>query len=233
MTTTRYLERRSQLKTYFDETAAEAWARLTSNDPVGRIRENVRRGRDDMRRLLLEWLPARLDGSSLLDAGCGTGAMSVIAAQRGAHVCGVELSPRLISLARSRTPGALLDDRIAYSVGDMLDPALGEFDYTVAMDSLIHYRMDDVLDAIAALAARTRRAVLVTVAPHTPALALKHSIGRLLPRSHRSPSIEPIRIKLLEQRLANEPRFTAWMLTRRTQVSTGFYTSEALELERR
>ena len=49
MCDTSYRERRDQLETYFDRTAAEAWARLTADAPVSRIRATVRAGRDDMR----------------------------------------------------------------------------------------------------------------------------------------------------------------------------------------
>jgi len=49
MNTPAYEQRRSQIEHYFDRTAADAWARLTSNEPVGRIRATVRAGRDTMR----------------------------------------------------------------------------------------------------------------------------------------------------------------------------------------
>jgi len=48
MHTATYTARRGQLLTYFDRTAAEAWSRLTSDAPVGRIRATVRAGRDRM-----------------------------------------------------------------------------------------------------------------------------------------------------------------------------------------
>jgi magnesium-protoporphyrin O-methyltransferase len=41
----------------------------------------VRAGRDEMRNLLLSWLPDDLSGKRLLDAGCGTGAFAVEAAR--------------------------------------------------------------------------------------------------------------------------------------------------------
>ena len=57
-----YLARRHQVENYFDRTAVEAWSRLTSDAPVGRIRATVRAGRDEMRRTLLDWLPTDLRG---------------------------------------------------------------------------------------------------------------------------------------------------------------------------
>jgi hypothetical protein len=70
-----YERRRGELETYFDRTASQAWARLTSDAPVSRIRATVRAGRDEMRATLLGWLPADLTGCRLLDAGCGTAAL--------------------------------------------------------------------------------------------------------------------------------------------------------------
>ena len=59
-----YLERRSKIEDYFDRTAVQAWARLTSDAPVGHIRATVRAGRDRMRATLLGWLPADLHGAA-------------------------------------------------------------------------------------------------------------------------------------------------------------------------
>eukprot|EP01036_Dinobryon_divergens_P040068 gene40068-52917_t len=45
-----------ELQTYFDRTAVDAWARLTTDAPVSGIRATVRAGRDAMRNKLLAWL---------------------------------------------------------------------------------------------------------------------------------------------------------------------------------
>src|ERR1700722_6601406 len=135
MSVASYLERRGELVTYFDRTAVDAWARLTSVPPVGRIRATVRAGRDEMRNTLLSWLPANMSGARLLDAGCGTGALSIEAARRGARVVAIDLSPRLVSVARERIPSDIDSSVIEFKSGDMLDPKLGRFDFVVAMDS--------------------------------------------------------------------------------------------------
>ena len=49
-------QRRSEIEHYFDRTAVAAWEKLTSDAPVGRIRQTVRAGRDEMRATLLSWL---------------------------------------------------------------------------------------------------------------------------------------------------------------------------------
>ena len=178
---TTYIKRRGELETYFDRTAAAAWARLTSDAPVGKVRATVRAGRDEMRAKLLSYLPDDLRGCRILDAGCGTGALSVEAAKRGADVVAIDLSATLVALAAERLPDALRG-RIRFESGDMLDPALGTFDHVVAMDSLIHYRLPDMVSMISKLAARSRSGVHFTYAPKTPALAMLWAVGKLFPR---------------------------------------------------
>jgi SAM-dependent methyltransferase len=116
MRTATYQQRRGQIEHYFDRTAARAWETLTSTAPVGRIRATVRAGRDRMRGTLLSWLPEDLAGARILDAGCGTGALAVEAARRGARVLAIDLSPALVDVARRRIAAlpdaALLLDRV-------------------------------------------------------------------------------------------------------------------------
>lgn len=233
MPTLSYQQRRGQLQTYFDRTAVEAWSKLTSDAPVGRIRATVRAGRDRMRQTLLGWLPLDLRGRRLLDAGCGTGALSVEAARRGAEVVAIDLSPTLVDLARERLPADLGPGSLRLEVGDMLSPELGEFDHVVGMDSLIHYRAEDVVRVVSGLAARTRHSMVFTFAPRTPALSLMHAVGRFFPRSDRAPAIEPVAAGALRRRLEAARALSAWRCARTQRVQSGFYTSQALELMRR
>ena len=232
MPTISYLERREELETYFDRTAAEAWSRLTSDAPLGRIRATVREGRTRMRDTLLSWLPSDLSGVRLLDAGCGTGALAVEAARRGANVLAVDISPKLIGLAQERASRELGRGNLEFRVSDMLKPELGRFDYIVAMDSLIHYRAPDMARVLGYLASRSANAVLFTFAPRTLPLALMHFVGRAFPRSDRAPAIEPVRPEHLRRLIAEEPKLAGWAPERSERIVNGFYTSEALELTR-
>ncbi len=226
-----YLQRRDRIETYFDRTAADAWARLTSTAKVSGIRATVRAGRDRMRTTLLSWLPAALADARLLDAGCGTGALAVEAAQRGAQVVAIDLSPTLVDLARQRLP-AELAPRIEFRSGDMLDPSLGAFDHAVAMDSLIHYRKDEIVAALSALAARTEKSIVFTFAPSNPLLATMITVGRLFPRKDRAPFIEPVADAKLRAAIAVAPGLAGWRVGRTERIASGFYTSQAMELIR-
>jgi magnesium-protoporphyrin O-methyltransferase len=229
-----YLQRRGEIEQYFDRTAVDAWRKLTSDAPVGRIRATVRAGRDEMRNTLLSWLPADLEGARILDAGCGTGALAVEAANRGAHVVAIDLSPTLVDLARDRAPTRFDNPagKIDFHAGDMLDPAFGRFTYVIGMDSLIHYDTDDVVRVLDGLAARTSHRILFTYAPSNPFLQVMITIGRMLPRKDRAPWISPISTKRLSRLVRRSDALLAWRLGRSVRVSRGFYTSQALELIR-
>lgn len=231
MNSNTYHQRRGEIETYFDRTAVKAWERLTSTAPVGRIRASVRAGRDDMRATLLSWLPLDMRGMRLLDAGCGTGALAVEAAKRGAQVVAIDLSPTLVDIARERLP-AELAARIDFMAGDMLDPALGRFDHVVGMDSLIHYDAQDAVRALAGLAERTERGLLFTFAPGTPLLRTMRMVGRLFPKGDRAPWIVPVAPKHLLSRLAVDPVLKGFPPGRTHRVASGFYTSQALELRK-
>jgi magnesium-protoporphyrin O-methyltransferase len=173
-----------------------------------------------------------MSGLRVLDAGCGTGALSVAAAERGADVVAVDVAATLVELARQRLPSQLNDGRIDFKVGDMSDTALGDFDHVVAMDSLIHYNCEDVMEVLAGFAGRTARSIIFTFAPRTPALTVMHAVGRIFPRADRAPAIEPVAEAQLRSRFFEEPRFRGWALGRARLVTSGFYKSHALELRR-
>ena len=232
METSSYLARRQRLETYFDRTAADAWAKLTADGPVSRIRATVREGRDRMRATLLGAMPADLTGQRVLDAGCGTGALAVEAARRGAHVVATDLSATLVNLARERLPVIDGPGKVEFRVADMLDPSLGRFDWVVAMDSLIHYEAQDMASMVAKLAARADRGVVFTFAPRTALLTLMGWVGKLLPRGDRSPELEPIREATLRRLLGAHPGLTDFTAGASTRINTAFYKSQSLELKR-
>lgn len=213
---------RDRVETYFDRSATRVWEALTSDAPVSRIRQTVRAGRDAMRALMLSRLPDDLSGRRILDAGCGTGAMSVELAQRGAEVVGIDIAAQLIGIAQDRLP-AHMAQRVTFLSGDMLSAELGRFDAAVAMDSLIYYTETDLTRALQALTQRIPQ-VVFTVAPRTPLLMAMWHAGKLFPRADRSPVMVPHAHARLAKQLP--------ALARIGRVSRGFYISECLEAQR-
>lgn len=226
LSSTSYQQSRSRLETYFDKTARKAWEDLTSDVPVSGIRATVRAGRDAMRDLLLSTLPADMRGMRLLDAGCGTGALAITAAERGAEVVAIDVSHGLIDVARQRAPGHLTID---WRVGDMRSHSLGMFDHIVAMDSLIHYDEADIIGVLKAWSQRTRH-VAFTVAPGTALLRTMHLVGKAFPRGDRSPAIKPVSETRLARDMADA--LPEWRIDLSQRVSSGFYKSQAIGIVR-
>lgn len=226
-----YLNRRSKLQDYFDRTANDAWAKLTSDAPVSGIRATVRAGRDQMRSNLIARLPESLAGKRILDAGCGTGALALELAKKGASIVAIDLSPNLIELAKERIAPA---DRqnIDFRSGDMLDDGLGDFDYVVGMDSMIHYCATDMLVVLEKLAPRVRNKIVFTFAPSTLPLEIMIRVGRLFPRKDRAPFIEPISQNKLSKLIDQSPWFVDWKIPHTQLVSSGFYKSQLMEIEK-
>ncbi len=81
-----------------------------------------------------------VSGLTVLDAGCGEGYLGRILARRGANVTGIDISPRLIRVARSRDA----EGRIDYRVADLSQPLS---DYKQHFDLIAsHFVLNDVYD---------------------------------------------------------------------------------------
>jgi ubiquinone/menaquinone biosynthesis methyltransferase len=72
-------------------------------------------GRDRRWKERLIELAGIAPGDRVLDLACGTGDLALLAGARGARVTGLDLVPRMLALARAKTPAG----RVAYVCGDM------------------------------------------------------------------------------------------------------------------
>ncbi|MEV7137366.1 class I SAM-dependent methyltransferase [Streptomyces tauricus] len=73
------------------------------------------------------WLPR--GPSDVLDLGCGTGSLSLLASEARHRVTGVDLSPRMVDLARAKLAGR----DAAFLVGDAAAPPVGEQRFDVVL----------------------------------------------------------------------------------------------------
>ncbi|WP_217238823.1 class I SAM-dependent methyltransferase [Streptomyces sp. AC555_RSS877] len=76
---------------------------------------------------LRDWIPER--PSDVLDLGCGTGSLSLLAAEQGHHLTGVDLSPAMVGLARAKSAGR---DAV-FLVGDATAPPVREERFDVVL----------------------------------------------------------------------------------------------------
>ncbi|XUL87142.1 class I SAM-dependent methyltransferase [Streptomyces galilaeus] len=83
------------------------------------------------------WLPTA--AADVLDLGCGTGSLSLLAAEQGHRVTGVDLSPAMIDLARAKLAGR----DAAFLVGDAAAPPVGEQRYDVVLVRHVLWALPD------------------------------------------------------------------------------------------
>ncbi|MER6256227.1 class I SAM-dependent methyltransferase [Streptomyces sp. NPDC001584] len=101
-------------------------------------------------RLLRSWLPA--GPADVLDVGCGTGSLSLLLAEDGHRVTGVDLAPRMVERAEAKLAAAGL--AVRFLVGDAADPPTGQERYDVLLCRHLLWTLPDPGAALRAWVAR-------------------------------------------------------------------------------
>ncbi|MFJ6790371.1 class I SAM-dependent methyltransferase [Streptomyces angustmyceticus] len=107
---------------------------------------------------LRSWLPSA--PAAVLDLGCGTGSLALLAAEQGHRVTGVDRSPGMVGRARGKLAGR----DAAFLVGDAAEPPVGEQRFDVVLVRHVLWALPDpaaVLRRWAALLHPGGRLVLV------------------------------------------------------------------------
>jgi len=137
-----------RVRSYFD-THAQDWSRAYRPAPEGEPDEASSRGANDV--VLAERLRLALDltselapASTVLDAGCGAGPLTVELARRGHRVVAVDLSPQMIDLCQRAVVAAGVDPSVELACGDILEMgrAPKSFDAIFAM-GFLQYQNDE------------------------------------------------------------------------------------------
>ncbi|BBC37703.1 hypothetical protein SGFS_089970 [Streptomyces graminofaciens] len=76
---------------------------------------------------LRDWLPRH--ACDVLDLGCGTGSLSLLATEQGHRVTGVDAAPAMVDLARAKLAGR----PAVFLVGDAAAPPVGEERFDVVL----------------------------------------------------------------------------------------------------
>jgi SAM-dependent methyltransferase len=113
------------------EQTAEAWdaeAPTFDEAPDHGLRDPAVRAA--WRSLLLEHLPPA--PARIADLGCGTGTLTVLLAEEGYRVDGLDLSPAMVALAEEKA-AANPDLHVTFQVGDASEPGLVQGSYDVVL----------------------------------------------------------------------------------------------------
>ncbi|WNZ12737.1 class I SAM-dependent methyltransferase [Streptomyces sp. 11x1] len=86
---------------------------------------------------LRDWLPGR--AGDVLDVGCGTGSLSLLATEQGHRVTGVDSSTAMVALARAK----LAERPAVFLVGDAAVPPVGEERFDVVLARHVLWTLPD------------------------------------------------------------------------------------------
>ncbi len=167
-------------RSYFDELAPEydrAFSQ-TGRGPVSTLVNRFFRGRTFVLRMRrLEWLFAqlRLEGKTVLDLGCGSGQVSVLAAKMGARVHAVDIAPQMLEIARRGALAAGVADRVRFEEGDVSAVTFPAADVALLIGVVEYYA--DLAGVIKRAAEATRGTLLVA---HTSRVRYRMLLRRLL-----------------------------------------------------
>jgi ubiquinone/menaquinone biosynthesis C-methylase UbiE len=101
---------------------------------------------------LRRWAPA--GPGALLDVGCGTGSLSLLLAEAGHRVTGVDLAPAMVERAREKLTAAELPG--AFLVGDAAAPPTGDETYDLVLARHLLWTLPDPEAALREWVARLR-----------------------------------------------------------------------------
>lgn len=121
----------------YDE-VARAYADMTRSAPA----ENLHMASDYARLADLALCASGAEPATVVDVGCGPGWWVKYLADRGVRAAGIDVSPRMIDLARSATPHA------HFEVGSILDlPLPSQYATAVCCMYVLHHLPDEDVDA--------------------------------------------------------------------------------------
>jgi magnesium-protoporphyrin O-methyltransferase len=217
-------QHKSQLHSYFNGIGFERWSAIYGEDEdLSRIRLSIREGHAKTMSQAQTWLEerglvARAESSHVLDAGCGTGLMSIALASQGFRVTSIDIAPQMVKEAKERAQRAEVNDRISFVAGD-IETIGGNYDVVMCFDVLIHYPPPGFAPMCRRLAQSCRDTFIFTYAPHHPLLAMKHWIGGHFPKNQRRTEIQMIKRPFVEETL----RSVGMKIQQHVRISHGFY----------
>lgn len=168
---TEYNKQQEQVRKYFDGDAFKRWEAISTGNGQNFAQRKLIEGRHAIHRCVLNWVGS-VEGKRVLDAGCGAGVLAEQFAQRGARVKGIDISEKMIDLARRQT-----SFEVEYAVCDLMSEH-GDYDILVSMDVLIHYSLADMPKLLEHVLSRAKEKAYISFAPSTPVFRLLKAIGK-------------------------------------------------------
>ena len=226
-------DEKESVKAYFNEVGFERWSRIYSDtDDVNKVQRDIREGHAVTVEKVLGWLQgdARA-GTTICDAGCGTGSLAIPLALRGAAVTATDISAAMAGEAEKRyketiSSGSAKPPPVAPTFeAKCLEDVEGTYDVVCCIDVLIHYPQEKVDEMLGNLASRATKKIVVSFAPSTPYYEILKRVGELFPKGAKATRAYLHKEEDVEAALQRK----GWKVVRKEMTGTKFYFSRLFE----
>jgi magnesium-protoporphyrin O-methyltransferase len=224
-------ETSKRVSRYFETSGFSRWSAIYGQGEIPPIWRVIRDGHELAIQHVVDWV--RGDGNiTVLDAGCGTGSLSVRLAECGFEVDGFDVSAPMVAFARYITKGRCERGEPRFHVGDIaaLDCEPRSYDLVCCLDVLFHYPYAEVKEMLTKLATLSAHKVVGSFAVRTAMNAFWMEIGRrFFHKRNRMTNLHLLSYDQVEQILYR----AGFKMTRTKRVKFFFYDSFVFEAVRR
>jgi magnesium-protoporphyrin O-methyltransferase len=226
-------QEKNRLQSYFDGVGFERLSLIYGEEKCTGFRRVVREGHRRVVETVVSWLRPRsaFEAQTVLDAGCGTGSLSIPLALSGVRVDGIDFSGRMIETAKERAwQAGLPADRLAFAVrdfGSVNEP----YDTIACIDVFARYSTEAAIEILGHLSSMARHRLVLTFTPKTILDHVWHAIGALYAKRNQAVPLYTHR----RESIVNALESFGWTIHREAKFSAGFrsYFCHLLELRRR
>ncbi|GAB4823184.1 hypothetical protein N2152v2_010230 [Parachlorella kessleri] len=224
------------VKKYFNTSGFERWNKIYGEtDEVNKVQLDIRQGHAQTVDKVLKWLDEEggVDGTTICDAGCGTGSLAIPLALRGAHVSASDISSAMAQEAQRRYEDAVKAGAKAPKQAPKfealdLESCSGRYHTVTCLDVMIHYPQDKADAMISHLASLAEDRLIISFAPKTLGYQILKRIGELFPGPSKATRAYLHAESDVEAALSR----AGFQVTKREMTATSFYFSRLLEAKR-
>ena len=219
----------ARVRKYFETSGFSRWTAIYGSGDIPPIWKVIRDGHDVAMKTVVEWV-AGAKGHTVLDAGCGTGNLSIALADHGFEVEGFDVSAPMVHFSKYINNGRTKGIAPRFLVGDIAALA-GEprrYDVVCCLDVLFHYPYDEVQEMLKRLAALASYKVIGSFALRSPINDFWMKVGQRFHAKNRMTKLHLFTYDEVEQILYR----AGFKMTRKKRVKFFFYDSFVFEAVR-
>jgi magnesium-protoporphyrin O-methyltransferase len=228
---TRQSEIGARVRRYFETSGFSRWTAIYGAGDIPPIWKVIRNGHQRALDQVVAWVSGDANHHTALDAGCGTGNLSIELANHGYEVDAFDISAPMIHFAKYINSGRTKGIAPRFQVGDIASLA-GEkrtYDLVTCLDVLFHYPYDEMADMLRRLTDLATTKVVGSFAIRTPLNDFFMKVGKRFHAKNRMTHLYMYTYDEVEQVLYR----AGFKMMRTKRVKFFFYDSFVFEAVRR